>query len=352
MRRSCRWRAPQGYRLLGSPRGLSIFGTRRWSRVRAAGAAAPFLLLGPRHYPRGEAQAILSEGSWQTPLGRAEIDTALATELKRACGALAEDEVAHRDEHALEVQLPFLQVLAGDFRFVPIALGTRDYDALESLGQAIATVLARRTEPVLIVASSDMNHYESDEITRRKDRAALDRVLALDPRGLYDVVRREAISMCGVGRAVSVLTAARLLGATRAELVRYATSGDVSGDHRRSGRLRRHASWIEGAAMHTRCECAQDCRLRCVAKRGCAPRAPARAGAPHPLTCESARDAIEHRQQPLGLGQDALAEVQFELPQGVVHAQPVVFQSAVRAGPDLRCCCARPSKIICSWLAE
>jgi MEMO1 family protein len=191
-----------------------------------------FLLLGPRHYPRGEAQAILSEGSWQTPLGRAEIDAALATELKLACGALVEDDVAHRDEHALEVQLPFLQALAGDFRFVPIALGTRDYGALESLGQAIAAVLARRAEPVLIVASSDMNHYESDEITRKKDGAALDRVLALDPRGLYDVVRREAITMCGVGPAISMLTAARLLGATRVELVRYATSGDITGDYR------------------------------------------------------------------------------------------------------------------------
>lgn len=194
--------------------------------------ARHFLLLGPRHYPRGEAQAILSEGSWQTPLGRAEIDTALATELKRACSALVEDEVAHRDEHALEVQLPFLQALAGDFRFVPIALGTRDYGALESLGQAIAAVLALRAEPVLIVASSDMNHYESDEITRRKDRAALDRVQALDPWGLYDVVRREAITMCGVGATISMLTAARLLGARQVELVRYATSGDINGDYR------------------------------------------------------------------------------------------------------------------------
>jgi len=189
-----------------------------------------FLLLGPRHYPRGEAQAILSEGSWQTPLGRAEIDTELAAELKRACSALTEDQVAHRDEHALEVQLPFLQVLAGDFRFVPIALGTRDYAALESLGKAIAEVLAGHTEPVLIVASSDMNHYESDEITRRKDHAAIDSLLALDPRGLCDVVRREDIRMCGLGPAVSMLTAARLLGATRASLIRYATSADVSGD--------------------------------------------------------------------------------------------------------------------------
>ena len=116
-------------------------------------------------------------------------------------GTLVEDEVAHRDEHALEVQLPFLQALAGDFRFVPIALGTRDYEALEALGQTIAAVVAARAEPVLIIASSDMNHYESDEITRRKDGAALDRLLALDPRGLYDVVapRRDHHVRCGAG---------------------------------------------------------------------------------------------------------------------------------------------------------
>jgi AmmeMemoRadiSam system protein B len=189
-----------------------------------------FLLLGPRHYPRGEAQAILSEGAWQTPLGLAEIDTGLATELKRRCPSLIEDAEAHRNEHALEVQLPFLQSLASDFRFVPIALATTDYGQLESLGRAIAAALAKQAEPVLIVASSDMNHYESDEITRGKDRKALDQLLALEPRGLYEVVRREGITMCGFGPAVSMLTAARLLGAAHADLVCYATSGDTNGD--------------------------------------------------------------------------------------------------------------------------
>jgi MEMO1 family protein len=189
-----------------------------------------FILIGPRHYPQGAAQAILSEGAWQTPLGPAEIDSAMAAELKRACGGLVEDAVAHRNEHALEVQLPFLQTLAGEFRFVPIALGTTDYAALESLGQALAEVVARRNEPVLIVASSDMNHYESDEVTRRKDALAIARLLALDAPGLHETVRREGITMCGYGPAVSTLVAARLLGASRAELVHYATSGDISGD--------------------------------------------------------------------------------------------------------------------------
>jgi AmmeMemoRadiSam system protein B len=189
-----------------------------------------FVLVGPRHRPPGQAQAILSEGAWQTPLGLVEIEAPLAAELKRACRGLVEDDVAHRSEHALEVQLPFLQELAGDFRFVPIALGTVDFAALESLGAAMAQVLAGQRERVLIIASSDMNHYESEETTRRKDQMALERLLALDPRGLYDTVRSQSISMCGYGPAVSMIIAARLLGASRAELVRYATSGDVSGD--------------------------------------------------------------------------------------------------------------------------
>lgn len=189
-----------------------------------------FLLLGPRHFPRGKPQAILSEGAWETPLGQAEIDTELARDLKAAYPPLCEDGVAHETEHAIEVQLPFLQSLAGDFRFVPIALGPTDYVQLESLGHAIANVLRRQRDPVLMIASSDMNHYESDDITRRKDGLAVERVLMLDPAGLFDVVRREEISMCGFGPAVSMLTAARLLGATRATLVRYATSGDINGD--------------------------------------------------------------------------------------------------------------------------
>ena len=189
-----------------------------------------FILLGPRHYPRGEALAILSEGAWATPLGEAKIDSSLAAELKRAYPLLREDAVAHRSEHALEVQLPFLQRLAPGFTFVPVALGTDRFPALEQLGRAVAEVVAAQAEPVLVVASSDMNHYESDEITRAKDRKAIDRILALDPRGLYDAVRREGITMCGFGPAVALLTAARQLGAKRAELVRYATSGDITGE--------------------------------------------------------------------------------------------------------------------------
>jgi AmmeMemoRadiSam system protein B len=191
---------------------------------------ARVILLGPRHFPRGASLAILSDGVWQTPLGLAPVDHLLAEKITRACPLLREDAVAHDAEHSLEVQLPFLQRLAPLFAFVPIVIGTIQYAELEALGHAIADVIGSELGPILVVASSDMNHYESDAVTRVKDRKAIDRILALDPRGLFDTVRDEGISMCGYGAAVAMLTAVRQMGATHAELVRYATSGEINGD--------------------------------------------------------------------------------------------------------------------------
>jgi AmmeMemoRadiSam system protein B len=188
------------------------------------------LVMCPNHTGIGRALAIVSEGSWETPLGNVAIDAAFAAALKQRCPLLHEDSSAHRTEHAAEVELPFLQICQPQLRFVPIALGTGKFEALDQLGNAIADVIAAHNGRVLIVASSDMNHYESDAITRVKDHSAIEPILALDPRALYDVVTRQHISMCGFGPAVAMLTAARKLGATSAELVKYATSGDVSGD--------------------------------------------------------------------------------------------------------------------------
>lgn len=188
------------------------------------------IVLCPNHTGMGRPLAIMRHGSWETPLGEIPIDLGLAEDLMARYSLLNEDGDAHRDEHAVEVQLPFLQLRQKDLSMVPIALGTADYNALQGLGEAIADVIAEREERVLIVASSDMNHYESDALTRVKDHKAIDRILALDPRGLYDVVMNEDISMCGFGPAVTMLTAAKGLGARSAELIKYATSGDVSGD--------------------------------------------------------------------------------------------------------------------------
>jgi MEMO1 family protein len=188
------------------------------------------LVLCPNHTGMGRALAIVSEGVWETPLGDVPIDGAFAAALKQRCPLLNEDSAAHRSEHAAEVELPFLQTRQPHLTFVPIALGTGRFEILEQLGDAIADVIAGQSSPVLIVASSDMNHYESDAITRVKDQSAIEPILRLDARALYDVVTQQSISMCGFGPAVAMLTAAKKLGATSAELVKYATSGDVSGD--------------------------------------------------------------------------------------------------------------------------
>jgi len=187
------------------------------------------VILGVRHFPCGEPVAILSNGAWRTPLGDAPIDALFAKTISAECPLLREDHLAHSAEHSLEVQLPFLQVLAPGFAFVPIALGTVRFEDLVSVGQALARVLAAAPD-VLLLTTSDLNHYENDETTRRKDHKAIEKLLALDARGLYDTCRNEHISMCGLGPAVAMLTALRALNSVHAELVRYATSGDVSGD--------------------------------------------------------------------------------------------------------------------------
>jgi hypothetical protein len=209
------------------------------------------VILCPNHTGKGQPLAIMAGTTWQTPLGDVAPDREMGAQLLRRFPALVEDSAAHRYEHAIEVQLPFLQVRsqaqheahrkleqkseARESKIVPIAIGTIDFDVLSEMGRALADVIAERQkerqEKVLMVASSDMNHYESDRITRVKDRMAIDCVLALDARGLWDVVMREDISMCGFCPAVVMLTAAKLLGAESATLIKYATSGEVSGNY-------------------------------------------------------------------------------------------------------------------------
>ena len=188
------------------------------------------VVLGVRHQPRGEKMAILSSGAWRTPLGDAPIEESLAKALRESCPLLSEDSVAHQAEHSLEVQLPFLQVLQPGFSFVPIALGTVHFGELVAVGESIGKVIGDSREQVLLVTTSDLNHYEDDAKTRVKDHKAIEKILELDAWELYETCRREAISMCGLGPTVAMITALKRLGCPQAELVRYATSADVSGD--------------------------------------------------------------------------------------------------------------------------
>jgi AmmeMemoRadiSam system protein B len=191
------------------------------------------LILGVRHFPRGESAAILSDGAWRTPFGDAPIDSQLANALKSKCALLKEDAVAHAQEHSLEVQLPFLQVLRPDFHFVPIALGTIRFEDLQVIGEAIGELLSDRKEEILLLTTSDLNHYEDETTTRKKDEKAIAKLEAMDPRGLYDTCRTESISMCGLGPAVAMLFALKKLRATLVETVMHTTSAATSGDYRR-----------------------------------------------------------------------------------------------------------------------
>ena len=187
------------------------------------------VILCPNHTGRGAALAVQSTGIWRTPLGDVTVDESLALAIRERC-PLEEDTDAHAHEHSLEVQLPFLQYFRNDFLLVPICVGTGDLPRLLALGDGLAETLAALDEPALLVASSDMSHYESEAVAEKKDRRAIDRMIALDPEGLFRVVRENAISMCGYAPATAVMQACRRLGATVGDLVRYTTSAEVSGD--------------------------------------------------------------------------------------------------------------------------
>jgi len=188
------------------------------------------IILGPNHHGRGHAAAVYAHGAWETPLGRVEIASSLAERLLAECSMATDDYTAHIDEHSLEVQVPFLQCVSPGVQIVPLCIGRMPLNTLLALGDGLARVISSCEEPPLLVASTDMTHYEAGEIARKKDSLALDRVLALDPEGLYEVVYKNKISMCGVLPTVVMLRAALALGATRAELVAYRNSGDVTGD--------------------------------------------------------------------------------------------------------------------------
>ncbi len=185
------------------------------------------IVLCPNHTGRGAPVSLWPDGAWATPLGRVPVDADLVRSL-RASPLVTADREAHRFEHALEVQLPFLQLRRPEVAIAPLCLGPLSYRECEELGRAVAG--AAREHPTLLVASSDMSHYVPLREARVKDQRALDRLLALDPRGLYDVVRREGITMCGFVPATVMLVAAVALGAREAELVRYGSSADASGD--------------------------------------------------------------------------------------------------------------------------
>ena len=187
------------------------------------------VVLCPNHTGVGKRVAAWPDGAWATPLGRVPVDQAITRELVES-GLASPDREAHRHEHSLEVQLPFLQLRNPLVSIAALCLGPLSFERCEELGLQLARVA--RQHRALVVASSDMSHYLPAALARAKDQLALERLLALDPRGLHEVVSREGISMCGYVPATVMLVAAVEMGAREAELIRYATSGDATGDDR------------------------------------------------------------------------------------------------------------------------
>ena len=189
------------------------------------------IILGPNHTGTGALYSLVREGAWKTPLGSVPIDTELADRLLKNSKYLEEDEVAHAYEHSIEVELPLIQEIGRtDFSLVPIILATGDNLVYKDIASAIATAVQQSKYDVTIIASSDMTHYEPQEDANRKDKEAIEALLKLDPKELLEKIDRYQISMCGYIPAVIALMAAKILGAKKARLVAYQTSGDVTGD--------------------------------------------------------------------------------------------------------------------------
>lgn len=196
-----------------------------------ADLAPTVLLLGPNHTGRGERFALWPDGAWNIPGSSLDVNQSLAEALLAADPAIRPDTAAHMGEHSIEVILPFLHRLNPDTTIVPVSISSPSLDSLRQAGQAMGKAISAWGAPVSIVVSSDMSHYISDKDAREMDGLALEAAVALDPAALYQTVRGRNISMCGVLPMTVGLFAALELGATRAELVAYATSGEASGDY-------------------------------------------------------------------------------------------------------------------------
>lgn len=198
-------------------------------RLAQDGKPDTVVIFGPNHTGVGSGLAIMKEGKWRTPLGEVEVDTEVADSIVRKSSIVDVDDVAHAREHSIEVQLPWLQYLYGSsFRFVPICFLMQDFESSREVGMSVAKAL--KDKNALVIASTDMTHYEPQKMAERKDRTVIDAAIKLDERELYSVVERN-VSMCGYGPAVAAMTAVKALGAKSGELVCYKTSGDVVGDY-------------------------------------------------------------------------------------------------------------------------
>ncbi|MBT0158685.1 AmmeMemoRadiSam system protein B [Candidatus Bathyarchaeota archaeon A05DMB-2] len=198
--------------------------------LAADGKPDTVLILGPNHTGYGSGIAVMNDGFWRTPLGDVEVDGEVADEIVHEARIVDVDETAHRFEHSIEVQLPFLQYLYGnDFRFVPVCFQMQDLASAEEVGNALVEVMDARN--AVVIASSDMTHYEPQKTATAKDLNVLKAVEDMDTKRFYSIIEAQDVTACGYGPIAAVITAAKGLMAKQAKLLRYQTSGDITGDH-------------------------------------------------------------------------------------------------------------------------
>jgi len=187
------------------------------------------IVIGPNHYGEGTEVSVYPPGSWTTPLGEIEIDNELTSRIIEESDLISMDEISHIYEHSIEVQLPFIQFVMGSVKFVPICMLNQAVEAAQHVGEVLAKVI---DDPrgYLVVASSDFTHYEPHEEAVRRDKPVIERILQLDVDGFYTEVRDRRATLCGYGAIGAVITYARLKGFESSRLLKYATSGDTSGD--------------------------------------------------------------------------------------------------------------------------
>jgi AmmeMemoRadiSam system protein B len=189
------------------------------------------VMVGPNHYGIGSGVATMRSGTWETPLGQVQVNSEWAQEIAKKSGIVDFDDFAHSRDHCLEVQLPFLQSIKSKFTIVPVILIMQDIDTAFDVGKAIADTVAENPKTkTMLVASSDLTHYEPNIMAHEKDNELIKAMLTLDVTKFYAVLERMDVSACGYGAIASIMVAAKNLGATRGELLKYATSGDVTGD--------------------------------------------------------------------------------------------------------------------------
>lgn len=189
-----------------------------------------FIILSPNHTGYGSLVSTMTTGAWETPLGQVEIDTELARELTRT-SILDDDPTAHFKEHSIEVQLPFLQYLEEDFQLVPISMMMQDLETSHEVGEAIHQAIEATGRDVVVIASTDLTHYKAQEVAAQEDREVLKALENLDEEAMLEAVEEYNVNMCGYGPVAATLTATKLMGATQAKVLKYATSGETSGNY-------------------------------------------------------------------------------------------------------------------------